>query len=108
MGDPVLSWWWSGLVDDNDDRTWEWAHCNLINTILFFHFSISAGQKVPPSWSFWNEVAVPNITGHNQNCMQYLSGTAYGKENSNSAYKGKISGRILMSFPELMGVDLEF
>ena len=38
MGDPVLSWWWSGLVDDNDDRTWEWAHCNLINTILFFSF----------------------------------------------------------------------
>lgn len=64
--DPVLSYWVSGLIrEDNDDPTWTWAY---------------SGQKVPPSWSNWNEMAVPNITGHDQNCMQYLSGTAFGGE----------------------------
>ena len=47
--------------------------------------TILAGQKVPPSYSKWNEMAVPNITGHRLNCMQYLSGTEYGKENFKSS-----------------------
>jgi len=64
--DPVLSYWMSGLQRDGDDApSWTWAH---------------SGQKVPPSYSDWNEAAVPNITGHRLNCMQYLSGTAFDGE----------------------------
>ena len=57
--------------------------------------TILAGQKVPPSYSNWNEMAVPNITGHRLNCMQYLSGTEYGKENSKSSEQLIIPGRTL-------------
>ena len=28
--DPVLSYWVSGLIrEDNDDPTWTWAYCKL-------------------------------------------------------------------------------
>ena len=86
--DPVLSYWVSGLMRaDNDDPTWTWAYCKLRKGFLILNLTTLAGQKVPPSWSNWNEMAVPNITGHNQDCMQYLSGTAFGKGNTKSSEK---------------------
>lgn len=91
--DPVLSYWWSGLIrGDNDDPTWTWAYCKLSkgSQNLNNHKTTLAGQEVPPSWSNWNEMAVPNITGHNQDCMQYLSGTAYGKLGNTKSSSGKI------------------
>ena len=87
--DPVLSYWMSGLIRaDNNDPIWTWAYCKLEKGSQNLNKNTLAGQKVPPSWSNWNEMAVPNITGHNLNCMQYLSGTAYGKqENTKSSEK---------------------
>lgn len=94
--DPLLSYWMSGLQRDGDDApSWTWAHCKATKSFLILIITNLAGQKVPPSYSNWNEVAVPNITGHRLNCMQYLSGTAFGKENIKSSEKIIIPGRTL-------------
>merc|ERR1711973_164684 len=59
---PELSYWWSGLKDDNDDGIWHWAYSGLT-----------------ANFTFWNDAAVPEFEG-GFNCMQFLSATAFGGE----------------------------
>ena len=58
VGEPELSYWWSGLRDDDDDGVWIWA-----------------GSNTPMTYSDWHPAAVPDVEDFN--CMQFLSGTAY-------------------------------
>jgi len=51
-----LSYWWSGLRDENDDGVWEWVETGAI------------------TYDNWNQYAVPNHKSYN--CMQLLSATA--------------------------------
>ena len=55
---PELSYWWSGLRDDDDDGDWVWS-----------------GSNTPLTYSDWHPAAVPEVELFN--CMQFLSGTAY-------------------------------
>jgi len=52
---PELSYWWSGLRDENDDGVWEWV------------------ETGPITWDNWNQYAVPDHESYN--CMQLLSAT---------------------------------
>ena len=61
VGEPELSYWWSGLRDDDDDGVWIWA-----------------GSNTPMTYSDWHPAAVPDVEDFN--CMQFLSGTAYEGE----------------------------
>ena len=61
VGDPELSYWWSGLRDDDDDGLWVWT-----------------GSNTSLTYSDWHPYAVPEAPLFN--CMQFLSGTAYEGE----------------------------
>ena len=58
LGEPELSYWWSGLRDDDDDGDWVWS-----------------GSNTPLTYSNWHPAAVPDVNLFN--CMQFLSGTVY-------------------------------
>ena len=58
LSEPELSYWWSGLRDDDDDGVWIWS-----------------GSDTPLSYSDWHPAAVPDVEQFN--CMQFLSGTVY-------------------------------
>ena len=58
LSEPELSYWWSGLRDDDDDGVWIWS-----------------GSNTPLSYSDWHPAAVPDVEQFN--CMQFLSGTVY-------------------------------
>ena len=32
FADPVLSYWWSGLQDPDNDGVWTWMYCELSST----------------------------------------------------------------------------
>ena len=71
LGEPELSYWWSGLRDDDDDGVWIWA-----------------GSNTPLSYSDWHPAAVPGVEQFN--CMQFLSGTVYeGKARLHDIRLGK-------------------
>ena len=84
FADPVLSYWWSGLQDPDNDGVWTWMYCELSPTSTEWFTdhhdgSVSvAGVSVPPGWSNWNPVAVPGPE-NGLDCMQFLSGTALGQ-----------------------------
>jgi hypothetical protein len=58
IGDPELSYWWTGLRDEDDDKQWVWE---------------TSGD--PMTYSDWHPSAAPDHNGFN--CMQLLSGTFY-------------------------------
>ena len=62
LGEPELSYWWSGLRDDDDDGDWVWS-----------------GSNTPLTYSNWHPAAVPEVKLFN--CMQFLSATCYGNSN---------------------------
>merc|ERR1712179_161200 len=76
LSDPKLSYWWSGLKDSNDDRTWEWEN---------------SGTAV---YTNWHKDALPEV--HAYDCMQFLSGTYYqGQWMNFQCYDNFISTRPL-------------
>ena len=58
LEDPELSYWWSGLRDDDDDGVWIWS-----------------GSGLAATYTDWHPSAVPELDDYN--CMQFLSGTVY-------------------------------
>jgi len=56
----IVSYWWSGLNDVDDDGVWEW---------------VESGEA---EYANWNDQAVPEHKSFN--CMQLLSGTVYEGE----------------------------
>lgn len=55
--DPKLSYWWSGLKDEDDDGVWSWENSGIA------------------TYTNWHPSAKPQINGYN--CMQFLSGTHF-------------------------------
>ena len=58
LSTPELSYWWSGLRDDDDDGLWVWAATNTAT-----------------NYTDWHPAAVPEVEQFN--CMQFLSATEY-------------------------------
>ena len=58
VGEVELSYWWSGLRDDDDDKVWIWS-----------------GSNTSLTYTNWHPSAVPEVEDYN--CMQFLSGTVF-------------------------------